>query len=64
MLRVVDRALQTHGGLGVLDDTILAFFYREERAARIYDGTDETHKASLARRMLREFARTRPQVLA
>ena len=53
MLRAVDRALQVHGGLGVLDDTILAFFYREERAARIYDGTDETHKASLARRLLR-----------
>ena len=52
MLRAVDRALQVHGGLGVLDDTILAFFYREERAARIYDGTDETHKASLARRLL------------
>ena len=51
--RVVDRAIQVHGGLGVTDDTILSFFYREERAARIYDGTDETHKASLARRMVR-----------
>ena len=51
--RVLDRAVQVHGGLGVTDDTILSFFYREERAARIYDGTDETHKASLARRMLR-----------
>ena len=53
MNRVVDRALQTHGGLGVTDDTVISFFYREERAARIYDGTDETHKASLARRILR-----------
>ena len=53
MNRVVDRALQTHGGLGITDDTVIAFFYREERAARIYDGTDETHKASLARRLLR-----------
>ncbi len=51
--RVVDRAIQVHGGLGVTDDTILSFFYREERAARIYDGTDETHKASLARHMLK-----------
>ena len=51
--RVLDRAVQVHGGLGVTDDTVLSFFYREERAARIYDGTDETHKASLARRMLR-----------
>jgi len=52
--RVVDRAIQIHGGLGVTDDTILSFLYREERAARIYDGTDETHKASLARRILRK----------
>ena len=51
--RVIDRAIQIHGGLGVTDDVILSFFYREERAARIYDGTDETHKASLARRILR-----------
>ena len=55
--RVVDRAIQVHGGLGVTDDTILSFLYREERAARIYDGTDETHKASLARRILRAAKR-------
>ena len=53
--RVIDRAVQTHGGLGVTDDTILSFFYREERAARIYDGTDETHKASLAKRLLKKY---------
>jgi alkylation response protein AidB-like acyl-CoA dehydrogenase len=52
---VVDRALQVHGGLGMTDDTILAFFYRHERAARIYDGVDEVHKVSVARRILREF---------
>ena len=62
MLRAVDRALQAHGGLGVLDDTILSFFYREERAARIYDGTDETHKSALARRAIRRAkARLAPQ---
>jgi alkylation response protein AidB-like acyl-CoA dehydrogenase len=55
MLRVVDRALQVHGGLGMTDDTILAFFYRHERAARIYDGPDEVHKLSLARRILRGY---------
>jgi len=53
--RVLDRALQVHGGLGVSDDTPLAFFYREERAARIYDGPDEVHKISLARRILKEY---------
>ena len=55
MLEVVDRALQVHGGLGMTDDTILAFFYRQERAARIYDGPDEVHKLSLARRILRGY---------
>ncbi len=53
---VIDRALQVHGGLGMTDDTILAFFYRHERAARIYDGADEVHKVSYAKRVLKEYA--------
>ena len=55
MQKVVDRALQVHGGLGMTDDTILAFFFRHERAARIYDGPDEVQKLSLARRILSEY---------
>ena len=55
MQQVVDRALQVHGGLGMTDDTIIAFFYRHERAARIYDGADEVHKVSVARQILREY---------
>jgi alkylation response protein AidB-like acyl-CoA dehydrogenase len=55
MQRVVDRALQVHGGLGMTDDTILSFFFRHERAARIYDGADEVHKVSLARRILKSY---------
>jgi len=55
MQKVIDRALQVHGGLGMTDDTMLAFFYRHERAARIYDGADEVHKLSLARRILRQY---------
>jgi len=55
MQRVVDRALQVFGGLGMTDDTILAYFHRHERAARIYDGADEVHKLSLARRILRPY---------
>ncbi len=55
MQRVVDRALQVHGALGITDDTILSFFYREERGARIYDGPDEVHKAALARRILKQY---------
>lgn len=56
MQRVLDRAVQVHGGLGVTDDTVLASFYRGERSARIYDGVDEVHKVSVARRILKEYA--------
>jgi acyl-CoA dehydrogenase len=56
MQRVVDRALQVYGGLGMTDDTVLASFYRFERASRIYDGVDEVHKVSVAKRILREYA--------
>ena len=55
MQQVVDRALQVHGGLGMTDDTIIAFFYRHERAARIYDGADEVHKVSVARQILKDY---------
>jgi len=55
MQKVIDRALQVHGGLGMTDDTVLAFFYRHERAARIYDGADEVHKVSVAKRILRSY---------
>ncbi|NUQ39171.1 MAG: acyl-CoA dehydrogenase family protein [Caldilineales bacterium] len=53
---VLDRAIQAHGGLGVTDYTPLAYWYRHERAARIYDGPDEVHKIAVARRILREGA--------
>lgn len=55
MNHVVDRALQVHGGLGMTDDTVLAYFYRHERAARIYDGADEVHKMALAKRILKSY---------
>jgi alkylation response protein AidB-like acyl-CoA dehydrogenase len=53
--RVLDRALQTHGALGMTDDTPLAWFYRQERAARIYDGPDEVHKMVVAKRILKSY---------
>jgi alkylation response protein AidB-like acyl-CoA dehydrogenase len=53
--RVVDCAIQTHGAMGVTDDTILAAYYRHERAARIYDGADEVHKSRLAKRILKPY---------
>jgi alkylation response protein AidB-like acyl-CoA dehydrogenase len=55
---VLDRAIQTHGALGVTDDTPLAAFFRHERAARIYDGPDEVHKSVVARRILRAYGLT------
>ncbi len=55
MQEVIDKALQVHGGMGMTDDTIIAFFYRHERAARIYDGADEVHKMSVAKRILRDY---------
>ncbi len=53
--KVLDRAIQTHGALGITDDTPLAYWYRHERAARIYDGPDEVHKTVVARAILREY---------
>ena len=55
MQEVIDKALQVHGGMGMTDDTIIAYFYRHERAARIYDGADEVHKMSVAKRILRDY---------
>ena len=50
--RVLDRAIQVHGALGMTDDTPLAYWYRHERGARIYDGPDEVHKSAVAKRIL------------
>ncbi len=52
---VIDRAIQAHGALGISGDTPLEMFYREARAARIYDGPDEVHRMVVARQTLKEF---------
>jgi acyl-CoA dehydrogenase len=52
-LKVIDRAIQVHGGAGVSDDTPLAYMYAQMRTLRIADGPDEVHKLSIARRELR-----------
>lgn len=57
---VLDRAIQVHGGYGLLDELPLAFWWRHERAARIYDGPDEVHKTSVARRILAGYGMERP----
>lgn len=53
--QLLDRAIQVHGALGMTDDTLLSFWYRHERGARIYDGPDEVHKTSLARQILKRY---------
>jgi acyl-CoA dehydrogenase len=49
--RVVDRALQICGSLGVSGDVLLGRFLREVRPFRIYDGPSETHRWAIARRV-------------
>jgi acyl-CoA dehydrogenase len=54
-LRVVDRAIQAHGGGGVSDDFPLAAMYAGLRTLRLADGPDEVHRMQLARRELRKY---------
>jgi acyl-CoA dehydrogenase len=51
--RVIDRAIQICGALGISTDTPLEHFYREARAFRIYDGPSEVHRMVIARNVLR-----------
>jgi acyl-CoA dehydrogenase len=55
VMNVLDRAIQTHGAMGVSDDTPIARFWRDSRALRIVDGPDEVHRMTLARRELRKW---------
>jgi alkylation response protein AidB-like acyl-CoA dehydrogenase len=52
---VIDRAIQAHGAMGLTDDTPLSFMYRAARFGRIYDGPDEVHIHTVARRILKQF---------
>jgi acyl-CoA dehydrogenase len=55
-LRVIDRAIQVHGGAGVSDDFPLARLYAHQRTLRLADGPDEVHKRTIARQELRRHA--------
>jgi len=52
--RVVDRALQIHGGQGVMKGATVERLYREVRSLRIYEGTSEIQKLVIARDILKE----------
>ena len=54
-LKVIDRAIQVHGGGGVSDDFTLAWAYAHLRTLRLADGPDEVHKLSIARRELAPY---------
>lgn len=51
--RIIDRAVQMCGALGVSGDTPLEHFYREARAFRIYDGPSEVHRMVIARNVIK-----------
>jgi alkylation response protein AidB-like acyl-CoA dehydrogenase len=61
---VLDRSIQVHGALGFSQDSPLEGWYREARAARLYDGPDEVHRMVVARRILRQFDAARSEAPA
>jgi acyl-CoA dehydrogenase len=61
-LKIVDRAIQVHGGGGVSDDFPLAMMWAGLRTLRLADGPDEVHKLSIARRELRRQRGDAPPV--
>ena len=56
-LRVLDRAIQAHGGAGVAQDTVLAAAWASVRTLRIADGPDEVHTESIAGHELRKWGK-------
>jgi acyl-CoA dehydrogenase len=55
--RVIDRAIQIHGGSGVMRDFVLERMYRDQRGLRITEGSEEVHKWVIARSLLRTSSR-------
>ncbi len=55
MHRVVDRAIQVHGGLGVSSETPLEGMYRGARTLRLADGPDEVHRILIAKNVLKRY---------
>ncbi len=53
LARVTDRAIQVHGGMGLMDDLPLERFWRDARVERIWDGTSEIQRHIIARDLLR-----------
>ena len=51
--RVIDRAMQTHGALGLSQDSVLPHFWTAARALQLADGPDEVHIAALGKSVLK-----------
>jgi acyl-CoA dehydrogenase len=60
-LRVLDRAIQAHGGAGVSQDTFLAGAWANVRTLRLADGPDEVHTESIAKGELRKWGPPPPR---
>ena len=54
-LRVIDRAIQAHGGAGVCQDFPLAYAWAQIRTLRLADGPDEVHRESIAKMELKAY---------
>jgi acyl-CoA dehydrogenase len=54
-LKVIDRAIQIHGALGVSQDTPLAAMWTGQRTLRLADGPDEVHRRVIAREELKQY---------
>jgi acyl-CoA dehydrogenase len=52
--RLTDNAVQTFGGMGVVEDAPIERFWRDARIERVWDGTSEIHRHVIARSMLRD----------
>lgn len=57
--KVIDRAIQVHGGMGVCQDTPLAYAYAGARSLRIADGPDEVHLEAVAKQELQGALKAR-----
>ena len=63
-LRVLDRAIQAHGGAGVSQDTFLAAAWANVRTLRLADGPDEVHTAAIAKMELRKYEKVSSRIAA
>lgn len=55
LARVVDKAVQVHGGMGYMKEYPVERYYRDARISRIYEGTNEIQRMIIANRLLKEF---------